>query len=1129
MTPSLSLDAAVSRFGVAASAKLSNAAASGEPEDQLRAPLEALLADLAALAGFSPGVIVAVGESSLSDLKTRPDYAVTSKGALIGFLELKAPGKGADPRRFKDKHDRGQWEKLQSIPNLVYTDGNEFSLWRSGEIVGHVVRLDGDVGSSGAMLKAGSDLQALFEDFLRWQPVAPRTAKQLAELTARLCRLLRDEVEEQMERGSPALTSLATDWRRLLFPDASDARFADGYAQAVTFGLLVARARGLPLAGGLDAVAKQLGQTDSLIGTALRLLTDSAENQRTLQTSIGTLVRVLDVVHWQRISNGEPDAWLYFYEDFLGVYDNKLRKQTGSYYTPPPVVEAMVRLVNDALRTRFALARGLAAPNVTIADPAVGTGTYLLGVLRRIAVEIEQAEGAGAVPAAVEAAVKRLIAFELQLGPYAVAQLRLVAELTELTGAPPHEALRMFVTDTLANPWAEQENLGAIYQPIAESRKRANKIKRDEPITVVIGNPPYKEKAKGMGGWVESGGENHPAPLLDWIPPAAWKVSTHAKHLRNLYVYFWRWATWKVFDSDPAMDHGIVSFITVAGFLNGPGFERMRDYLRRTADELWIIDCSPEGHQPDVSSRIFEGVQQPVCIVLASRSPKTDRAVPATVRYRALPEGHRRDKFTALAALTLDDAGWQACPTEWRAPLLPAATGAWASYPALDDFFVYNGSGVMPGRTWVIAPDKESLARRWEALRQAPTEKKEALFHPHLRGGEPGDRHVARVFANGLAGYPHRAIAVAVDTGAVTPPVRYAYRSFDRQWIIPDYRLINQPNPTLWAAHSQEQVYLTVLERTSPSAGPGLTISGHVPDLDHYKGSFGGRVLPLWSDDAATASNVPDHLRTLLGARLNKPIDGPDLVAYIAAVAGNPAYTTRFAADLVRPGLRIPLTADPELFDRAVTLGRQVIWLHTFGERFVDAAAGRPAAAPRVIGSAAPNFTRAGAIPSTPDAMPDTISYDEATRRLLIGTGYIDNVAPAVWAYEVSGKQVLKQWFSYRKRDRERPLIGDRRPPSPLGDIQPDHWLAEYTSDLIDLLHVLTALVALEPEQAQLLDDICAGSLVSSAEVEAAAAAAKAAAPLPSPVKQKRARGEGVAAAPKRAHKKHDPKQGDLL
>jgi len=1103
---------AVSRFGKTAAAKLSHVAASGEPEDQLRAPLERLLDDLAALAGFAAGQVVAIGESHLSDLKTRPDYAITVRKSLVGFIEVKAPGKGADPRRFKDRHDREQWGRLQSIPNLVYTDGNEFSLWRDGNLVGAIVRLTGDVETAGDKLAADSSLQALFEDFFGWQPVAPRSAKQLAELTARLCRLLRDEVVEQLELGDTALTALAKDWRRLLFPDASDVHFADGYAQAVTFGMLVARARGLVLGDGLDAAARQLGQTDSLIGTALRLLTDNVENQKTLRTSINTLVRVLDVVHWPTISKGETDAWLYFYEDFLQVYDNRLRKQTGSYYTPPPVVESMVRLVNDVLRTRFKQARGLAAPNVTIADPAVGTGTYLLGVLRQIAVEVEKADGAGAVPAATNAAIKRLIAFELQLGPYAVAQLRLVAELNDLTGAPPNEELRMFVTDTLANPWVEQESLGSIYAPIAESRRRANRIKREEPITVVIGNPPYKERAKGRGGWIESGGENHPAPLEDWMPPAEWKVSAHAKHLRNLYVYFWRWATWKVFDSDPAASHGVVSFISVAGFLNGPGFEKMRDYLRRTTDEIWVIDCSPEGHQPEVSTRVFEGVQQPVCIVLASRSPKNDAHTPAAVRYMALPSGNRREKFAALGKLELAGSDWVECSTNWRAPFLPAASGAWATYPALSDFFVYDGSGVMPGRTWVIAPDEESLVARWAALHNAPEEKKEDLFQPH----KGGDRNIARKFTSGLAGTKARTVSVAGDRGSVMPPVAYAFRSFDRQWIIGDYRLINRPNPTLWDGHSGAQVYLTALERTAPRNGPGLTIAGDIPDLHHYKGSFGGRVYPLWRNSAATDSNVVASLRALLQERLARSVSDEDIVAYIAVVAAHPAYTARFSDDLVSPGLRVPLTAEGALWDKAVALGRRVIWLHTYGERFVDVRDGRPAGAPRVTGATAPVYPKAGAVPSTAEGFPNTIEYDAPSRRLKIGSGYIENVAPAVWSYEVSGKQIVKQWFSYRRRNRERPLIGDKRPPSPLGDIQPEHWLPEYTTDLINLLHVLTALVALEPEQAALLEDICAGPMISAADVAAAEAASEAAAPAPPPIKAKK-------------RKRADPAQTDLI
>ena len=145
---------------------------------------------------------------------------------------------------------------------------------------------------------------------------------------------------------------------------------------------------------------------------------------------------MLNVVDWPTVSKGDPDAWLYFYEDFLEVYDNTLRKRTGSYYTPPEVVNAMVRLIDEALRDPklFNRREGLAAPSVTICDPAVGTGTFLLGVLRRIAATVEDDKGPGAVGPAIAAAVERIIGFELQFGPFAVAQLRLIAEMQSLIG-----------------------------------------------------------------------------------------------------------------------------------------------------------------------------------------------------------------------------------------------------------------------------------------------------------------------------------------------------------------------------------------------------------------------------------------------------------------------------------------------------------------------------------------------------------------------------------------------------------------------------------------------------------------------------------------------------------------------
>lgn len=1085
--------AAISAFGAAAKAKLSNAGVAGQPEEQLRRPLEDLIVEVARLAGFTPSAITLVGETRLADLRIRPDYAVTLDSALVGFIEVKAPGKGARARTFSDPHDAAQWEKLKTLPNIIYTDGNEFSLWRDGVQAGSLVVLHGDVRTAGAALSGGAGLIGLITDFLLWNPTPPRSAAQLAETSARLCRLLRDEVSEQLDAGSSSLTNLAEDWRKLLFPGATDTAFADGYAQAVTFGLLMARARGIRLSDGLDRAARDLREQSTLIGTALRLLTDDAESQATLKTSLATLARVLDAVDWTRISRGDPEAWLYFYEVFLKVYDPTLRRKTGSYYTPAPVVRSMVALVDEALKssTRFDLPRGLVSPEVTIVDPATGTGAFLLAVLQKIRADVEADVGAGAVQGELRAAMARLIGFELQFGPFAVAQLRLLAELQDELGTEDSalsRQIRLFVTDTLGNPFIEQEWIPQMLEPLADSRRQANAIKRDEKITVVIGNPPYKDKARGLGGWIEMGGSNQPGPLDDWQPPTEWNFGAHAKHLKNLYVYFWRWATWKVFqdgsarlpeNEQPADTRGIICYITAAGFLSGDGFAKMRADLRRDAEEIWVIDCSPEGHQPAVSTRIFEGVQQPVCIVLALNAGRESPGGLCRTRYRSLPKGHRETKFAALELISLDDGGWQVCSDAPKAQFKPQATGAWADFPFLEEIFVEASSGVLPGRTWVVAPDAQSLARRWDALvAENDPEAKEALFFPTLRDGVPADRHTRKVVSEGLRGHPRREVTVALDVGPVIPPIRFGYRSFDRQWLIPDNRLLLSARPKLWEAWSDRQVYLVSLEKRAPENGPATTLSALLPDMNFFKGSSGGRVFQLWRDETAGLSNVRPEVTEALSEALGMPVTGEQLFAYIAALTGHPGFTAHFRADLIQPGLRVPLTTSPSLFNAAVSIGRTLIWLQAFGEREIDPAAGRPRGAPRLPAGEGPRIDADGAIPSAGEKMPDTISYDPAQRELKVGEGTISNVPEDVWAYEVSGKQVLVQWFSYRKLDRSRPMIGDRREPSDLEHLQPDGWLSEYTAELINLIHILGWMRKLEGQQQELLDQILAASLL---------------------------------------------------
>ena len=207
-------------------------------------------------------------------------------------------------------------------------------------------------------------------------------------------------------------------------------------------------------------------------------------------------------------------------------------------------------------------------------------------------------------------------------------------------------------------------------------------------------------------------------------------------------------------------------------------------------------------------------------------------------------------------------------------------------------------------------------------------------------------------------------------------------------------------------------------------------------------------------------------------------------MAYIAGIAAHPAYTARFRDDLTQPGLRIPITAKPKLFAEVAELGRTIIWLHTFGERFSNPAEDRPARPPRLSKEKAPRYPAAGMIPPHPAPLPETMSYDESKNRLTVGSGYVDNVSPEVWNYEVSGKQVLTQWFSSRKLHREKPPMGDKRPPSELCKIQVESWPAEYTTELLNVLHVLGRLVELEKPQAKLLAKVCSSPTLTMDELQ---------------------------------------------
>jgi hypothetical protein len=483
--------AALRKFADAVKAKMTTLIA-GEPEDQLRAPFETVMDEAGKAIGRK---IVCTGETRLPGRIGKPDFAVHVPKLLAGYVELKGPDVGANPVHFTG-HNRDQWKRFSAIPNLIYCSGNEWALFRGGEPVRPIVRLSGDVTTDGKSAIGPTDTPdvfALLTDFLSWRPSIPTTRKGeidlkgLAALLAPLCRMLRNDVTDALQDPESPLVQLAKDWRQLLFPHASDEQFADAYAQTVTFALLLARSEGAePLS--LPTAEAALAAEHTLLSRALQVLTDPGA-QAEISASLNLLVRVIGAVPAAALV-GPKDPWLYFYEDFLATYDPKLRKDIGAYYTPVEVVRCQVRLIDDLLSNRFGKTLGFADHDVITLDPAVGTGTYLLGIIEHALGKVQAQQGADAVPGQAMALAGNIYGFEILVGPFAVSELRVSRALESKGARLPADGTHVYLTDTLESPYTPSPSLPFYLKPIAEQHARALKVKAKVPVIVCLGNPP---------------------------------------------------------------------------------------------------------------------------------------------------------------------------------------------------------------------------------------------------------------------------------------------------------------------------------------------------------------------------------------------------------------------------------------------------------------------------------------------------------------------------------------------------------------------------------------------------------------------------------------------------------------
>jgi hypothetical protein len=1050
---------------------------SGEPEAQLTSPIERLFTDIAAINGL--GKIHLVRETRLD--RTRPDFSVSSKypNGMIhhGFIELKAPGAGADPSKWKGRNAT-QWGKMKTEAEIIIvTNGLEARLFLNGIETGEPAVLPYDSANQWDE----TPLVSVLRRFLEARPRAIRTVSDLSSRLALRAGDLRDRMKALLTTPGPARSEAIAAhkaWKKYVHPHATEADFCDDVAQVVSYGMTLAALTSddLPDRLTLRTARDALRHISPVMAAAFSPLIDKPKLLEAAMPEIGALEALINAINRNKVNasaDHRGDPWLYFYEDFLGAYDPKARKEAGVYYTPLPVVKAMVNIVDHVLTNVFGRKQGFADPSVITLDPAAGTGTFPLAVVDK-AVE-RSSTGANAQIGGGRAAKSlgsNLYAFELLPGPYSVAHLRLTQRLSSLSGGQV-EAAQVLLADTLDSPDQPHEpdlELGDA-ETLTREQVRVQEVKRKRPITVIIGNPPYRkvkrnDDGRGSGGWVMTGpiSDVNPDALFDDILRIAnatkGTVFSHISALYNLYVYFWRWAIWKAFE-DHGDEPGIVSFITASSWLSGPGFSGLRQIVREICDDAWIVDLGGDNAGNHREENVF-AIETPVAIVTLVRRGASDKNVPAHIRYRKV-NGTAEEKIAAMTAMAQQEdplAGeWRDTPMGWTDSFLPPDNNVkWSSMPLITDLFPWQQPGCMLNRTWPIAPAADLLSQRWSRFTSATSNQERQDLFVTADTGRNIDTKVGsmQVLSTLKPGSPHEAI------------VKYGYRSYDRQNVLYDPRLMALERPSLWNSMSGRQVFLMSALTGSISQGQAMMVSAYVPDKHAFNGRGGKDIIPVWRDAACREPNMTVGLAELLSSRIGIDEFGvEDLAAYVHALTGTSAYQEMFADRLRTPGLRIPITADADLWTEAVTLGRRLISVQTFGERMSEDHQPTPM----------PDLQWHSPVTTIPDNIRDVRHESES---LHIGDGRLDGVPAEVWNYEISGMSVIRKWVGYRTAK------GAGRAASstnPLERIRPISWNDDWHDELVEVVTAVNTTLSLKEEAKSLLHRILYGVTIPAADL----------------------------------------------
>ena len=935
-----------------------------------------------------------------------PDFRIwNGRDRIVGYIEEKAPS----TESLDDVEDYEQLLRYRAtFPNLILTNYFEFRLYRNGQLV-ETVR----AGRPYVLNRLGetppveneAELYELLGRFLSFSVPRTLTADELATELARRTRFFRDivllELEREQEDGPGALLGFYEAFKTYLIADLTLHDYADLYAQTITYGLFAARTRsqdGFTRRRAFDNIPHTIG----ILRDVFRYIS-LEELPQQLEWMIDDISEVLAVADAREIlsryfHDGKgSDPIVHFYETFLAKYDPEERERRGVYYTPEPVVSYIVRSLHHILKETFGKKDGLADRSVTLLDPAAGTMTFVAAACREAVREYVDKYGSGSTSEFIRSHIlEHFFAFELMMAPYAVGHLKMSFFLEELGHRlADDERMKFFLTNTLDMKDLEKTHIPGMSSLSVESHL-AGEVKKDKPILVILGNPPYSGHSVNRGQWIVDKIEDY--KTVDGRPLG----EKNPKWLQDDYVKFIRFAQWKI-DQAGA---GVVGMITNHAYIDNPTFRGMRRSLMNTFDDIFVLDLhgnslkkekSPDGSH---DKNVFD-IRQGVAILFLIKTGGGDSQIRCAERW-----GMRDGKYSWLADHNISSTAWDSITPQPPFYLFKKhdfkAFESFQKYPSVTELFPVNSVGIVTSRDhFVIDFDRDRLERRIHVFR-------------HETMPDDWVQKALKLKNTKSWSFSESRQKVINDNTWNDHITTCLYRPFDIRWLFYHDAVIDRGRQEVMRHMMEENVAISTVRNVESGYFTHIycstdIITHHTVSVKEVNYLFPLYLYPATEKDDLFAAHESGERRPNLSPLIVKTLaeayggepSPEDILHYIYAVLYAPSYREAYDECLKIDFPRIPFAASRELFYGLSTLGRRLAGLHLLRSDELDAPVARfdGEGDCRVAKSKASGFR-----------------YDEETGRVWINRGqYFGPVPPECWEYRIGGYQVLEKWLKDRK------------------------------------------------------------------------------------------------------------------